>query len=371
MNGPNAGAARLLDAARPCVQALAPYKPGARPSTRNEQVCRLASNENPLGPSPLALEALRESGNLSRYPDNDGHALKAALSTQHGCPTDCIMLGNGSSDLLDLVAQSWLERGRNAVFARHAFVVYPLVVQSAGAEARVAAAYPLEHPQPLGHDPEALLAAVDADTAVVFIANPNNPTGTVLDDDELRALLQALPPQVLVVLDEAYAEYREPVPAAERFLDCPQVVVTRTFSKIYGLAGLRIGYALAHPDVIGMLNRVRQPFNVNTPAQMAATAAVGDTAHVAHSRNSNARNMQLLQEAAVALRLPVLGAYANFLTLGFGPHAEAALAHLRERNILARALPEYELADWVRFTIGNDAETDLLIAALHAWRLPA
>ena len=371
MNGPNASAAPLLDAARPCVQALAPYKPGARPSTCDEQVCRLASNENPLGPSPQALEALRESGNLSRYPDNDGHALKAALSAHHGCPADCLMLGNGSSDLLDLVAQAWLERGRNAVFARHAFVVYPLVVQSAGAQAHAAPAHPLEHPQPLGHDPEALRAAVDANTAAVFIANPNNPTGTVLDDGELRALLQALPPHVLVVLDEAYAEYREPIPEAGRFLDCPQVVVTRTFSKIYGLAGLRIGYALAHPEVVGMLNRVRQPFNVNTPAQMAATAAVGDTAHVARSRDSNARNLQRLQEAAVALRLPSLGTHANFLTLGFGPHAEAALAHLRERNILARTLPEYELADWVRFTVGSDAETDLLIAALQAWNPPS
>ncbi len=359
---------RIVAAARPCVQGLAPYVPGARPSTVDEQVCRLASNENPLGPSPKALAALAEPANLSRYPDNDGHALRETLSARHDCPADCLLFGNGSSDLLDLVACAYLEAGRSAAFARHAFVVYPLVVQAAGAEARVSAPHGVAHEQPLGHDPETLLERVDETTAVVFIANPNNPTGTVLTDDEIRALLKALPPQVLVVLDEAYAEYRDPIPAAGRFLEYPQVIVTRTFSKIFGLAGLRIGYALAHPEVVAMLNRVRQPFNVNTLAQQAALAAVGDDEHVARSRAANAEGMQRLLETARELELRALGTRANFLTLDFGEQAQAVVAYLRERGILVRALPEYELPNWLRFTIGTPEETRTLIDALHAWR---
>lgn len=363
-----AAARRIAAAARPCVQGLAPYVPGARPGAPGEQACRLASNENPLGPSPRARAALAEPADLSRYPDNDGHALREALSARHDCPAECLIFGNGSSDLLDLAAGAYLEAGRNAVFARHAFVVYPLVVQAAGADARVSAPHPVAHEQPLGHDPGSLLECVDESTAVVFLANPNNPTGTVLADDEIRALIEALPPQVLVVLDEAYAEYREPVPAAGRFLDCPQVIVTRTFSKIFGLAGLRIGYALAHPEIIAMLDRVRQPFNVNALAQQAAVAAVGDEEHVARSRAANSEGMRELLKTARELGLPALGTHANFLTLGFADAADAVLAHLRERDILVRALPEYELPDWLRFTIGTAEETRTVTAALRAWR---
>ncbi len=359
---------RLAAAARPCVQGLAPYVPGARPSTVDETVCRLASNENPFGPSPRALAALAGPAQLSRYPDNDGHALRAALSARHDCPPDCLIFGNGSSDLLDLVACAYLEAGRSAVFARHAFVVYPLVVQAAGGSARVSDPYPLGHAQPLGHDPAALLECVDESTAVVYLANPNNPTGTILMDDEIRALIEALPPQVLVVLDEAYAEYRDPIPAPGRFLEYPQVIVTRTFSKIFGLAGLRIGYALAHPEVVGMLNRVRQPFNVNTLAQQAAVAAVGDDEHVIHSRAVNAQGMRQLLKAARALELRALGTHGNFLTLDFGGQARAVVDFLRERGILVRALPEYELPNWLRVTVGTPEETRTLIDALHAWR---
>ena len=361
---------RIVEAARPCVQGLAPYVPGARPSTVDEKVCRLASNENPLGPSPKAMAALAEPANLSRYPDNDGHALREVLSVRHDCPADCLIFGNGSSDLLDLVACAYLEAGRSAAFARHAFVVYPLVVQAAGAGAQVAAPHPVEHGQPLGHDPKTLLECVDETTAVVFIANPNNPTGTVLEDDEIRELIEALPPQVLVVLDEAYAEYRDPIPAAGRFLESPQVIVTRTFSKIFGLAGLRIGYALTHPEIVAMLNRVRQPFNVNTLAQQAAVAAVGDEEHVARSRAANTEGMQRLLEMAHELQLRTLGTHANFLTLDFGEQAQAAVAYLRDRGILVRALPEYELPNWLRFTIGTSDETRILTDALRGWREP-
>ena len=357
----------LTASARPAVQGLAPYVPGARPARPDENVCRLASNENPLGSSPKAMEALTQLADLSRYPDNDCHALRRALSIQHNCPPECLIFGNGSSDLLDLVASAWLEAGRNAVFARHAFVVYPLVVQAAGAEARVTAPFPQDHAQPLGHDPATLAEGVDESTAVLFIANPNNPTGTTLSDDEIRGLLANLPPQVLVVLDEAYAEYREPVPAAARFLDCPQVIVTRTFSKIFGLAGLRIGYALAHPEVIALLNRVRQPFNVNALAQQAAVTAMDDTTHIERSRTANAEGMARLLETAHALGLDTLGTSGNFLTIGFGEETGKVLTHLRERNILVRALPEYELPNWLRFTIGTPEEVQTVIDALTEW----
>ena len=370
MSAPDVDAAvvrHVIAAARPCVRGLVAYVPGARSDGQDAKACRLASNENPLGPSPKALAALAGSANLSRYPDNDGHALRVALSAHHHCPADCLVFGNGSSDLLDLVTRAYLEEGRSAVFARHAFVIYPLVVQAAGAKAHVADPHPLEHGQPLGHDSSTLLECVDATTAVMFIANPNNPTGTVLQDDEIRALVEALPPQVLVVLDEAYAEYRDPPPAAGRFLAYPQVMVTRTFSKIYGLAGLRIGYAVAHPEVVAMLNRVRQPFNVNTLAQQAAEAAIGDAAHVRRSRAANAEGMRALLDAADELGLRPLGAHANFLTLDFGGRSGAALAHLRACGILARALKEYELPNWLRFTIGTGEEIRLLVDALRAW----
>ena len=363
-----AGAAAVLDAARNCVRALEAYVPGARPAAPDERVCRLASNENPLGCGAAARAALAGLDGLGRYPDNDGRALKERLAEAHGCPPECLLLGNGSSDLLDLAARVWLEPGRSAAFSRHAFVVWPLAVRAQDAAARVAAPRPRDDPQPLGHDAGALAAAVDDATAVLFVANPNNPTGTLLDDDELAALLAALPPRVAVVLDEAYAEYREPAPSAARFLGDPRVIVTRTFSKIHGLAALRIGYAVAHPGVVDLLNRVRQPFNVNAAAQRAAAAALGDEAHVARSRETNAAGRRRLQEAARRLELPALGAHANFLTLRFGAAAAAARAFLAERNILVRALPEYGLPDWLRITVGDAAETTALIAALEAWR---
>lgn len=362
------GAAAVAGTARDCVRALAAYVPGARPARPDEQVRRLASNENPLGCGTAARAALAGLDGLGRYPDNDGRALKARLAEMHDCPPECLILGNGSSDLLDLAARVWLEPGRNAVFAEHAFVLYPLAVRAQDAAARVAPARPLDDPQPLGHDAGALAAAADDATAVLFAANPNNPTGTLLGDDELAALLAALPPRVVVVLDEAYAEYREPTPAAARFRGDPRVIVTRTFSKIHGLAGLRIGYAVAHPEVIELLNRVRQPFNVNAAAQCAAAAALGDAAHLKRSREVNAAGRERLLAAARRLELPALGAHANFLTLQFGADAAAARDFLAARNILVRALPEYGLPDWLRVTVGDAAETGALIAALEAWR---
>ena len=358
----------LIDSALPYVRQLAPYVPGARPQQLGEQVCRLASNENPLGSSPMAQAALRGEADLSRYPDNEGHALKEALSLHHGCPMEALMLGNGSSDLLDLVAHAWLAPGRSAVFARHAFVVYPLVVQAVGAAARVAEANPVRDAQPLGHDLAALRAQIHEETAVVFLANPNNPTGTVLADEALQAFFDDLPASVLVVLDEAYAEYREPMPAAGRFQAYPQVIETRTFSKIYGLAGLRIGYAVAHPKLIDILNRVRQPFNVNTLAQQAARAALADTEHVARSRASSQDGLQRLAAAAHKLDLCVLGTHANFLTLNFEQEAAPVADFFRQQNILVRTLVEYELPHCLRITIGTADEMTNVIDALCAWR---
>ena len=359
-----ADARALVDAARGGIRALAAYVPGARPAVAGERACRLASNENPLGMPPSARAALAGLGDVSRYPDNDGRALKRALAARHGCAEDCLLLGNGSSDLLFLVASAYLEPGRSAVFARHAFVLYPLAVRAAGAAARIAEAHPLDHAEPLGHDPETLARCAGDDAAVVFLANPNNPTGTLLSDAQLRALLARLPARTAVVLDEAYAEYREPVPSAARFLDDPRVIVTRTFSKLHGLAGLRIGYAVAHPDVAELLNRARQPFNVNTAAQRAACAALDDAEHAKRSRQCNHDGMQRLLAATRALGLRTLGAHGNFLTIRFGARGGA---FLRERGILARAMAEYELPDWLRLTIGSPEEMNQVVEALESW----
>ncbi len=272
--------------AAPGVRTLQPYQPGKPESELRREyglsdIVKLASNENPLGPSPKALIAVRAAlSGLARYPDGNGFELKTALSAKLGLSTAMLTLGNGSNDVLELVARAFLTPAHEAVFSEHAFAVYPIVTQAIGATARVAKANPPDHPMPHGHNPAALLALINDQTRVLFIANPNNPTGTWLKTAELETLLAAVPEQVIVVVDEAYVEYVEAeadCPNALHGLDrFPNLIVTRTFSKAYGLAGLRVGYAVSHPQIADLLNRVRQPFNVNSLALVAATAALDD-----------------------------------------------------------------------------------------------
>lgn len=365
--------------AAPGVRTLQPYQPGKPESELRREyglsdIVKLASNENPLGPSPQALIAVRESlADLARYPDGNGFALKAALSVKLGVPMAALTLGNGSNDVLELVARAFLTPEHDAVFSEHAFAVYPLVTQAIGATARVAKANSPDQAMPHGHDPAALLALINDRTRVMFIANPNNPTGTWLKTAELQALLEAVPGLVMVVVDEAYFEYVEAeadCPDALQWLErFPNLIVTRTFSKAYGLAGLRVGYAVSHPQVADLLNRVREPFNVNSLALVAATAALDDVSHLQQSQAVNRAGMQQLQDACRQWGLNWLPSVGNFLCINVGRSGRELFMELLKRGVIVRPVDNYGLPEYVRISIGTEAENARLIEAMHdVWR---
>ncbi|HRX71389.1 MAG: histidinol-phosphate transaminase [Gammaproteobacteria bacterium] len=361
--------------AAPGVRNLQPYQPGKPESELRREyglsdIVKLASNENPLGPSPRAVTAIHDAlGNLARYPDGNGLELKAALSAKLGLSMAMLTLGNGSNDVLELIARAFLTAEHEAVFSEHAFAVYPLVTQAIGATARVAKAYLPNHAMPCGHDPAALLALVNERTRVVFIANPNNPTGTWLTTAELQGLLEAIPPAVIVVVDEAYFEYVEPetdCPNALRWLDrFPNLVVTRTFSKAYGLAGLRVGYAVSHPAIADLLNRVRQPFNVNSLALVAAAAALEDVSHLEQGRAVNRAGMRQVQGACRQWGLNWLPSAGNFLCVDMGRSGREVFVELLKRGVIVRPVDNYGLPQHLRISIGSAAENARLIAAMQ------
>ncbi|MFO1424898.1 MAG: histidinol-phosphate transaminase [Candidatus Competibacteraceae bacterium] len=364
----------LLSLAAPGVRTLQPYQPGKPESELRREyglsdIVKLASNENPLGPSPRALAAIRDALNgLARYPDGNGFELKAALSAKLGLSTATLTLGNGSNDVLELVARAFLTPEHEAVFSEHAFAVYPIVTQAIGATACVAKANPSDHAMPYGHDPAALLALINDRTRVVFVANPNNPTGTWLKTAELEAFLEAVPEQVIVVVDEAYFEYVEAdadCPNALRWLDrFPNLVVTRTFSKAYGLAGLRVGYAISHPQVADLLNRVREPFNVNSLALVAAAAALDDFGHLERSRSVNRAGMEQLRNACRQLGLRWLPSVGNFLCVDVGRPGRDVFLELLKRGVITRPVDNYGLPRFLRISIGAEAENARFIEAL-------
>jgi len=294
------------------VTKLSPYVPG-KPTSELEREygvthsIKLASNENPLGPGRKARAAIAQAiEELGLYPDGNGFELKQALARKHACSLEQITLGNGSNDLLVMLAEAFLTHGVEGVYSQYCFAIYPIVVQATGATARVAAAYPESHPMALGHDLDAMRKLVNDQTRLVFIANPNNPTGTWVDAAALKAFIASLPLTTLAVVDEAYIEYVEDPGFADasRWLsEFPNLVVTRTFSKAYGLAGLRVGYALSHPSVAEVLNRVRQAFNVNSVALAAATAALDDEEHLRSSRQLNVRGLQQVNDGLQALAI--------------------------------------------------------------------
>ena len=359
----------FLALAQPGVQQLSPYVPGkpvdelAReldidPAT----IVKLASNENPLGASPRALAAIRdELAELTRYPDGNGFALKSLLSSQCGVQLDQVTLGNGSNDILELVARAYLAPGLNAVFSEHAFAVYPIVTQAVGADAHVVPA------REWGHDLPAMLKAIDSNTRVVFIANPNNPTGTWFDANALNEFLQDVPERVLVVLDEAYIEYAEgsELPDGLEFLSAyPNLLVSRTFSKAYGLAALRVGYALSSAVVADVLNRVRQPFNVNSLALTAACAALQDTEYLAESRRLNDAGMHQLQEGFRELGLSWIPSRGNFIALDLGQVAAPVYQGLLREGVIVRPVANYGMPNHLRVTIGLPVENTRLLEAL-------
>ena len=353
------------------VRSIAPYQPGkpiaelARElGLKEETIVKLASNENPRGTGPRTRAAIeRALGDVARYPDGNGHELKAALARRYGVDMAQIVLGNGSNDVLELVALAFLGPGRAAVYSQHAFAVYPLATQARGARGIVAPA------KDYGHDLEAMARAVDDETCVLWIANPNNPTGTLAAPDALEAFVRRVPERVIVVIDEAYNEY---LPADLRadtvkwLKRHPNLVLTRTFSKAYGLAGLRVGYALAHPSVADVMNRVRQPFNVNSIALAAASAALEDMEFVARSYAGNLQGLRQLREGAGRLRLEFIPSYANFLTLRVGK-AQDIYKRLLRRGVIVRPVGGgYELPEHLRVTVGTEEENERFLTALAA-----
>lgn len=356
------------------VQGLTPYVPG-KPIEELERelglshIIKLASNENPLGPSAAAIKAAEAAmADLGRYPDGNGYALRQRLAAKHAIAAERVVLGNGSNDVLDMVGRCFLGPGRNAVFSEYAFAVYPIVSRAVGAELRVAPALPRDHhEQPLGHDLDALLARVNADTGVVFLANPNNPTGTWLTPEAINGFLTKVPEHVVVVLDEAYFEYMATdLRCDSRALleQYSNLVVTRTFSKVYGLAGLRVGYGLTSAVIADLLNRVRQPFNNNSAALDAALASVDDEAHIQRSVGLNASGLQDLQQGIEALGLSVLPSQANFLTIDFASEAMPVYQALLQQGVIVRPLASYAMSDYLRVTVGSADENKRFLDSL-------
>ncbi len=358
------------DLAPPYVRAIAPYLPGkpiselARELGMNEaDIVKLASNENPLGPSPRALAAAQDAlHDMALYPDGAGFALKAKLSAKLGVAANQIVLGNGSNDVLDIAAQTFLTPQTSSVHAQHAFAVYPIATQAVGAHSIVVPA------RDYSHDLAAMRAAIRDDTRVVWIANPNNPTGTFLPWAEIEAFLETVPPQVLVVLDEAYGEY---LPPSERcntaawLARFPNLLITRTFSKAYGLAGLRVGYGLGHPDVIDLMNRVRHPFNVNLPALAAAEAALDDTDFLERSYALNTAGMAQLVAGLAELNIETVPSKGNFLLANVGD-AACINAELLKRGVIVRPVANYGLPEFLRVSVGLAGQNARFLDALKA-----
>jgi len=367
-------AVRFIDHCCDGIRALRPYEAG-KPIAEIERefglsgVIKLASNENPLGPSPKALAAMRaELDGIALYPDGNAFALKAALARKHGIAADRITVGSGSDHLLELVARAFLGPGRSAVISRYAFAIYAIVTQGASASLKVAEALPPSHPtQPYGHDLDAMLALVDATTRVVFIANPNNPTGTWLKRAALERFVAAVPPTTLVLVDEAYVEYvQEPeYPDCSKWLDrFPNLIVTRTFSKAYGLAGVRVGYALASAEVTDLINRVRLAFNPNTLGQSGAVAALDDAEHLRRTLDANRAGMAQLAAGFDRLGLPRIPSVCNFHTVDVGrPGRDVFQALLRE-GVIVRPVDNYGLSNHLRISVGTEAQNARLLAAL-------
>ena len=355
--------------ALPYVRAIAPYQAGkpieelaSEHGLQPDSIVKLASNENPLGMPESARAAIGAAlAELGRYPDSNGFELKAALSRKLGVPADWITLGNGSNDILEGAAAVMLAPGRSCVYAQHSFAVYPLATMARGARSIVVPA------RDFGHDLGAMLAAIDADTRLVFVANPNNPTGTFVGADGMAEFLGRVPPRVVVVLDEAYNEYLPPEqrhPSIDWVRRFPNLLVSRSFSKAYGLAGLRVGYGVAQPELTDLLNRVRQPFNCNSLAQAAAVAALADEAFVARSVEVNRQGMAQVTAAFDALGLRHLPSFGNFVLVQVGDGA-AVYQGLLKRGVIVRPVANYGLPQWLRVTIGLTEENEKFIAALR------
>ena len=351
------------------IREIAPYQ-GGKPITelaremglRVEDIVKLASNENPLGISPKAEYAIQEAIlDIARYPDGNSFALRDAVSKKFNVAHHQIVFGNGSNDILELAARAFLTGDGETIYSQHAFAVYPLVTQSMAATGVVVPA------KNFGHDLDAMLKAITANTRMIFIANPNNPTGTLLAKDELYAFLKQVPKNILVVLDEAYDEYL-PVNLKSESInwlaEFHNLIISRTFSKAYGLAGLRIGFGLTHPDIADMMNRVRQPFNVNSIAQAAAIASLADDDFVERSYALNQAGMVQLTQGFDKLGLEYIPSYANFISVKVGDAAKYN-QELLKKGVIVRPVGNYEMPEYLRVSIGLFSENAKFLSVLE------
>ena len=350
------------------VRAIAPYVPGKAISETareigipEDSILKMASNENPLGPSPKAVEAIRRViGQLHLYPEAT-FDLKAVLARKLGIGAEHFVLGNGSNDVLELVARTFLRPGDSVVYSQHGFLVYPLVTQAIGAQ-------PIEVPaKDFGSDLDAMARAIRPDTKMLFLANPNNPTGTFNAWEDVRAFLRRVRSDVIVVLDEAYGEYLPDAlrsPTVQWLPEFPNLVVARTLSKAYGLAGLRVGFGVAHPDVAELMNRVRQPFNVNQLALVAATAALDDAQFIAKSREVNSKGLEQLQRGFERLGLEYIPSHGNFITVRV-PDAKSVYAALLREGVIVRPIAGYGMPEHLRVTVGLPEHNSRFLDALE------
>lgn len=351
------------------VQALSPYQPGKPVNELAREfgldpgsIVKLASNENPLGPSAKALSAIEETlADLCRYPDGNGFDLKQALSDRYGIGPEQITLGNGSNDVLEVITRCFAAPGDEVVYSQYAFAVYPLVTQAIGATGVSVPA------RDYGHDLDAMADAVTDHTKLVFVANPNNPTGTVHGGGAIEAFLDRIPGHVLVVLDEAYCEYLQGddyvdgLSLLERY---PNLIVTRTFSKAWGLAALRVGYSVSSSEIANFLNRVRQPFNVDSIAMAAATAVLSDDQYLQRSREINTRGMAQLESAFKEMKLAYIPSAGNFISVEVGEYATEINQSLLEQGVIVRPIGGYGLPRHLRVSIGLPEENERFLAAL-------
>ena len=345
----------IFERANPWLHDLVSYIPGkpiedvARElGLEPGQIVKLASNENPLGPSPVALKAMQEALQKAHfYPDGGGYHLRVGIAGKFGLNLENVMLGTGSNEIIEFLGHAFLRPDDNIVTANHAFVVYKILAKLFGAET-------IEVPDPnLTHDLPAMAAAINERTKIVYIANPNNPTGTMVGQKELDRFVSLVPPTVVIAIDEAYYEFLLDPPDSLKYIeDHPNVIVLRTFSKIQGLAGLRIGYALAHPDLIRLLQKTRQPFNVNSIAQAGALAGLQDEAHQAKTREVTREGRDFLQAGFSRRNLEYVPSVANFVLVRVGNGKEVFQKLLR-RGMIVRAMDEYKLPEWIRVSVGT------------------
>ena len=366
----------MIDAgalANAATRSLCAYDPGHDLPTLRKRfgaaLAELGSNENPLGPSPRAIAAIKTAlAEVFRYPDPKGLALKTALAQRYGVDVAQITLGNGSHELLMLIAQCFADANVSIAFSEFGFAVFPIATAASGARAIRVPARSRDHAtMPLGHDVDAIASAIRSDTRVVYLANPNNPTGTWFDDAALEQFLVRTPPTTLVVVDEAYAEFvaTPGLTSALQFLPRhPNLIVTRTFSKAHGLAGLRVGYAISAPEVAAVLERLRESFNVNGLALAAAEAALGDQTHVTKGRDWNLAEREWLSDRLRARGLRVLPSQTNFVLVDFARDAAPIERALFEHGVIARPMGGYGLSEFLRISIGSRAENERLLAAL-------